>query len=84
MALHGSKLAFEEISQFLKGRISRYEMEMQYTQQWEKYFSRRLQAGRLIQRFFGNISLSNFLVTSLKPFPKIIAWLIRQTHGKPF
>lgn len=84
MALHGSKLAFEEIGQFLKGRISRYEMEMQYTQQWEKYFSRRLQAGRLIQRFFGNISLSNFLLTSLKPFPKIITWLIRQTHGKPF
>jgi len=84
MALHGSKLAFEEISQFMKGRITRYEMELQYTQQWEKQFGRRLQAGRLIQRFFGNTSLSNFLITVVKPFPKFVAFLIGQTHGKPF
>ncbi len=84
MALHGSKLAFEEISQFMKGRITRYEMELQYTQQWEKQFGRRLQAGRLIQRFFGSASLSNFLITVVKPFPKFVAFLIGQTHGKPF
>ncbi len=36
MALHSSKLAFEEIDLFLQGRINRYEMEIQYTQQWEK------------------------------------------------
>ncbi|AXY77502.1 NAD(P)/FAD-dependent oxidoreductase [Paraflavitalea soli] len=84
MALHGSKLAFEEISQFMKGQITRYEMELQYTQQWEKQFGRRLQTGRLIQRFFGSASLSNFLITAVKPFPKFVAFLIRQTHGKPF
>ncbi|NII23674.1 NAD(P)/FAD-dependent oxidoreductase [Pseudoflavitalea sp. X16] len=84
MALHGSKLAFEEIGQFMKGHITRYEMELQYTQQWEKHFGRRLQAGRLIQRFFGSASLSNFLITTVKPFPKFVAFLIGQTHGKPF
>jgi flavin-dependent dehydrogenase len=84
MALHGSKLAFEEICQFMKGRITRYEMELQYTQQWEKHFGRRLQVGRLIQRFFGSASLSNFLITTVKPFPKFVAFLIGQTHGKPF
>ncbi|MDF2187477.1 lycopene cyclase family protein [Paraflavitalea sp. CAU 1676] len=84
MALHGSKLAFEEIVQFLKGHISRYEMELQYTQQWERQFGRRLQAGRFIQRFFGSSSLSSFLITIVKPFPKIVAFLIGQTHGKPF
>ncbi|WP_315820562.1 hypothetical protein [Paraflavitalea speifideaquila] len=51
MALHGSMLAFEEISQFMNGRITRYEMELQYTQQWEKQFGRRLQIGRIMQRF---------------------------------
>ena len=84
MALHASKLAFEEINSFLKGKINRYEMEIQYTQQWEKQFARRLQAGRLIQRFFGSSSLSNFLITTVKPFPKLISYLIQQTHGKPF
>lgn len=84
MALHGSKLAFEEISSFLHGKINRYELEIQYTQQWEKQFARRLQAGRLIQRFFGNAALSNFLLSSVKPFPRFVSYLIRQTHGKPF
>ncbi len=84
MALHGSKLAFEEIDQFLQGKINRYEMETQYTQQWEKNFARRLQAGRWIQRFFGSTILSNFLIATLKPFPKLVSFLIRQTHGRPF
>jgi flavin-dependent dehydrogenase len=84
MALHGSKLAFEEIVSFLQGKINRYEMEIQYTQQWEKQFARRLYAGRLIQGFFGNASLSNFLISSVKPFPKLLTYLIQQTHGKPF
>lgn len=84
MALHGSKLAFEEINQFLQKKTTRFELETQYTQQWEKYFGSRLQTGRLIQRFFGDETLSNFLITSIKPFPKFITYLIRQTHGQPF
>jgi flavin-dependent dehydrogenase len=84
MALHSSKLAFEEIDQFLQGRINRYEMETQYTQQWEKQFNRRLQTGRVLQQFFGNGILSNYLIASLKPFPALVSFLIRQTHGRPF
>jgi flavin-dependent dehydrogenase len=84
MALHGSKLAFEEINQFFQKKTTRFELETQYTQQWEKYFGSRLQTGRLIQRFFGDDTLSNFLLTSIKPFPKFITYLISQTHGQPF
>jgi menaquinone-9 beta-reductase len=84
MALHGSKIAFEEINQFLQKETTRFELETQYSQQWEKYFGSRLQTGRLIQRFFGDDTLSNILLTSLKPFPKFITYLIRQTHGQPF
>ena len=84
MALHGSKLAFDEINQFFQEKTTRFELETQYTQQWEKYFGNRLQSGRLIQRFFGNETLSNFLISSIKPFPKFITYLIRQTHGQPF
>lgn len=84
MALHGSKLAFQEIDSFLQKKINRFEMEIQYTQQWERHFSRRLQAGRLIQRFFGRQMLSAALIGSLRPFPKLTSFLIRQTHGNPF
>jgi flavin-dependent dehydrogenase len=84
MALHGSKIAFDVITRFLSGQISRNEMEDQYKDTWNKCFGKRLQAGRFIQRFFGNPFLSNLLITSLKPFPGIVNRLVRSTHGQPF
>ena len=84
MALHGSKLAFEEIHQFLQNKTTRFEMETQYSQQWEKYFGNRLQTGRIMQGFFGNETLSNLLISTVKPFPKFITYLVRQTHGQPY
>ena len=84
MALHAGKLAFAEIDLFLRNRIDRFEMESHYSQQWEKHFSQRLGAGRLIQGFFGNAMLSNLLIKSVKPFPKLVRLLIRQTHGAPY
>jgi len=84
MALHGSKIAFDCIDQFLQGKIERHEMEQDYIDRWNKQFNKRLGTGRFIQRFFGSEFLSNFLIQSLKPFPRIISWLIRKTHGEPF
>lgn len=84
MALHGSKLAAVQINDFLQGHITRAAMEQQYAQQWQQQFARRLKMGRRIQRLFGSPWVTNFFVTVAKPFPKLIVFLIRQTHGKPF
>ena len=84
MALHGSKLAAKQIHLYLQGYISRVEMEEQYSRQWQKHFSRRLQVGRWIQRIFGNEWLINGFISIVKRFPKLLDFLIRQTHGKPF
>ncbi|HTL09659.1 MAG TPA: FAD-dependent oxidoreductase [Chitinophagaceae bacterium] len=84
MALHGSKIAAACMMRFLEGALSREEMEASYTQQWNELFARRLRTGRFIQRMFGKSWLTNVFVTVLKPFPKFIAYLIRQTHGEPF
>ena len=84
MALHAGKLAFEEIHRFLGHEVSRSEMEARYTAQWKKHFAGRLRIGRFIQGFFGDPLLSNLLISSVKPFPRVAGWLIRQTHGEPF
>jgi len=84
MALHASKIAFEQIHLFLQDKISRPQMEQAYTDQWQKHFAKRLRTGRMIQRFFGSPLLSNVLISSLKPFPFLIDSLITQTHGQPF
>ena len=84
MALHGSKIAFRCIVSFLTGEIRRYELEQEYTDQWNRQFGRRLWMGRLLQRWFSSERRTNLLLYSLRPFPKLVSFLIRQTHGQPF
>jgi flavin-dependent dehydrogenase len=84
MALHGSKIAFQCLDAFLRGLIARHEMEQEYIDQWNRQFGRRLWVGRLLQRCFGSASHTNLLLHSLKPFPRLVSFLIRQTHGQPF
>jgi len=84
MAFHSSKIAFENIDSFLKGKISRKEMENNYTSQWKKQFGKRLRNGRIIQKFFGKETITNLFISSIKPFPFIVDRLIKSTHGKQF
>jgi len=84
MALHGSKIAFQCINTFLQGQWARYELEQEYSDQWNRQFGRRLWMGRALQRWFGSEWRTNLLLSSLKPFPKLVSFLIRQTHGQPF
>ncbi|MFC0773700.1 NAD(P)/FAD-dependent oxidoreductase [Terrimonas alba] len=84
MALHASKLAGQQIDLFLKGFISREEMEKQYSRLWQTNFSRRLKTGRIIQRMFDNKWLIHLLIYLGKKIPKLALYLVRQTHGKSF
>ena len=84
MALHGSKLAAEQVHLFLNGHMSRTAMERQYTEHWQRQFGRRLTVGRLIQRLFGYPRLVTLLITIARPFPQLIRFLVQQTHGRPF
>jgi len=84
MAFHGSKIAFEQIDLFMQKKIPRWQMEQDYTHNWQKQFGKRLKTGRIIQRFFGSILLTNLLVSILKFFPSLTKKLISLTHGQPF
>jgi menaquinone-9 beta-reductase len=84
MALHGSKIAFEKIKQYLNNEISRDEMEFGYTAEWEKTFSARLKTGRLIQRFFGSEWVTNIFITVVKRNKWLMTRIIKLTHGEPF
>jgi flavin-dependent dehydrogenase len=84
MAFHGSKIAFECIHNYLQKKVSRTDMEKQYTATSERQFAARLRTGRTIQLFFGKKYLTNVFISLAKPFPSIVRRLIRSTHGKPF
>ena len=84
MAMHGSKIAAELINEFLKGDITRQELENNYIQKWKTTFGKRLKTGRIIQRFFGKIWMTNLFVRTMKAMPPLTRWIIRQTHGESF
>ncbi len=84
IALHTAKLSSQLIHQFLTGKIERRDMEEQYKQQWQHNFAQRLQTGRMLQNFFGNIRLSNFFVSLFRAVPFLAKPVIRMTHGKRF
>ncbi|MEJ7737579.1 MAG: NAD(P)/FAD-dependent oxidoreductase [Chitinophagaceae bacterium] len=84
MAFHGSKIASELIAQFFSKKITRAELEEQYIKQWNRLFQKRLQTGRLIQKLFGKEWLTNVFINAVRPYPRFISYLIRQTHGDPF
>ena len=84
MALHGSKLAAAAIHSYLKGTSTRTEMEQQYSKRWQQQFAKRLKTGRRIQSLLGKGKITSLFIRLVKPFPSLINFLIKQTHGKPF
>jgi flavin-dependent dehydrogenase len=84
MAMHAGKIAAGFIDEFLNGNISRSQMESNYTRLWKKTFEKRLRTGRMIQRFFGKIWVTNLFIRMMKLFPPVTRWLIKQTHGESF
>lgn len=84
MAMHGSKIAAHYMHEFLERRISRHEMERRYMEEWDKAFSGRLKAGRIIQSLFGKPATTNLFIRAMKPFPYMVKQLIGKTHGETF
>jgi flavin-dependent dehydrogenase len=84
MALHASKLLASELQQYFQQHQTFDETFGNYANQWKHQFANRLRAGRWIQSVFGNPILTTLTLSCLKPFPKAVDYLIRQTHGKPF
>lgn len=84
MAMHSSKIASGEIAAFLHNKISREEMERNYTTIRKEIFGKRIQLGRILQYLFGRETATNLFVRIMKRSPYLTKKLINLTHGKPF
>jgi flavin-dependent dehydrogenase len=84
MAMHASKIAFENIDAFLQHTIDRDEMEKNYSHQWKKLFSRRLLIGRIVQRLFGNNTSTSLFLKIMNKNKWLAKKIIRSTHGDVF
>jgi flavin-dependent dehydrogenase len=84
MAMHAGKIASGIIENFLAAKITRTEMEVNYSREWQRQFEKRLIVGRAIQRFFGKAWLSNIFISIMKRSPLLTKKIISLTHGKPY
>lgn len=83
MAVHSAKIAAEQVVRFLKGEISRTQMERDYAHAWNAAFRSRLQMGRWLGQLLQMRRLSNLALQLVSFFPAIFPKIIHMTHGKP-
>ena len=84
MAMHASRIAFENVHAMLQQKISRTAMEINYSRQWQKHFSKRLWIGRIVQRLFGNNTSTSTFLKLMHKTKWLAKKIIRATHGEPF
>ncbi|MET2983907.1 NAD(P)/FAD-dependent oxidoreductase [Aureibaculum conchae] len=82
MAIHSAKIASELIIEYLKGKLSRKELEYCYKKQWNAEFKSRLKVGHIIAKLFKMNTFSELMLYGLQTFPGLLPKIIKQTHGK--
>ena len=82
MAIHSAKLASEQAVEFLTEKISRLEMENNYSSNWNKNFKKRLWYGRILGSILEHSKLSETLTTLITYVPFLLPIIIKKTHGK--
>jgi len=84
MAIHSAKIASEHIDKFLSGKnYGRGRLEVDYQNEWNKMFRRRLWIGRKLQSVLMNETLSNIALNTAVKSPRILRSIIERTHGNP-
>ena len=81
MAIHSAKLFCKFANEFLKGEITRREMNASYAKEWDMVFQARLKRSRLIQSLMSHKVLSKMAMNTLPYFPSILSRIIEGTHG---
>lgn len=84
LAIHSGKIASELIIDFFNGKLSRLQLEQNYTSKWENHFARRLWIGRKVQMLFGAEWTSNLAVNLIKNSNYTATLIMKGTHGNPF
>lgn len=82
IAIRAAVIASELISNFFQKKISRGELERNYTDIWNKNFKNRLWRGRQLQKLFGDELNSNLAILALNKMPFLLKPIIKSTHGK--
>ncbi len=84
MAMHGAKIAAMQIVAFLQNKISRQQLENNYTKEWKHHFQKRVTIGKTIQYLFGRKTTTNIFVSLMNKSKSFTRKIISLTHGNRF
>ncbi len=84
IAMHSAKIASKQVEAFLQNRISRKQMEENYSTERKNAFGSRIATGRFIQSLFGRKTITNIFVRLIKRSKYLTEKLIGFTHGAGF
>lgn len=84
LAVHAAKIIAEVAEKFLANKISRQQMELEYTRTWHKTFYWHLAYGRSVQGLFGSTLASTLAVNLALYFKPLARFMVNQSHGKMF
>ncbi|MFK7807500.1 MAG: NAD(P)/FAD-dependent oxidoreductase, partial [Saprospiraceae bacterium] len=83
MAIHSAQILSKLLVQFFNtNKSSRQELEKAYAAEWKRTFQKRLRAGRFLSLFLSNSNLLDFGIPVLRSLPKLLPFIIKQTHGE--
>ncbi|AXT49652.1 NAD(P)/FAD-dependent oxidoreductase [Aquimarina sp. BL5] len=84
MAIQSSQILCELLVKNYSSKIySSEEIEKRYTKQWNTTFSKRLRAGRILQKVLLSDNFQHVAQKIASTVPSIVPEIIKQTHGKP-
>jgi menaquinone-9 beta-reductase len=84
LAIHAAKIVSEMAKEYIDGKLTREQLEINYSKKWTSLFANRLWAGRQIQRLFGDEWTSNLAVNLMRKSKPVAEMIIRKTHGVSF
>jgi menaquinone-9 beta-reductase len=84
IAMHTAKIAAENINSYLQNKITRAQLEKNYTNNWNKNFANRIKIGKAVQYLFGRKATTNLFVAIMKRSKFLTNIIIKSTHGNKF
>lgn len=85
MAIHSAKILSECIIRHTKNdQVNRYALEMDYRQEWNVLFKKRLWVGRQTQKLFSTNLGAHTGMWLMQQVPFLARNVMKNTHGEPF
>ena len=84
MAMRSSFELNKLLNKYFENKITRQELENQYSKFWTSQFKKRVELSKTLQKLLKNSGMTNLAIGFLSVIPFLRNAVVKSTHGKPF